>query len=128
MKSLLFTLITFVAFSALFFGIALASVPDGTLLHLPVSLLAGTQFKDFQVPGLVLMLLVGGVNIMAVFYNIQRATQRYNWPLLGGMVAFGWALFHLLYVPYFIWLSVLYLVVSIMIVLIALQLKGKILV
>jgi hypothetical protein len=128
MKSLLFTLISFVAFSALFIGIALASVPDGTLLHVPVSLLTNAGFKDFQIPGLVLMLLVGGVNMLAVFYNIQRSAYRYNWALLGGVITLGWALFHLLYVPYYIWLSLLYLIVSVLIVLIAFQLKGKALV
>ncbi len=40
-------------------GVALMARPDGAILHMPLSLLAGSPFNDYGVPGLALTVFVG---------------------------------------------------------------------
>ena len=69
MKTVLFVLVSFLAVTALLSGIMLISNPDGKIMNLSVSLLEGTPFKDFTIPGVLLAVLVGGTNLLAVFFN-----------------------------------------------------------
>ncbi len=128
MKSLLFLLVSFIAVSALLFGILMVSVPDGSILNLPINILQGSTFKDFQIPGLVLLLIIGGINIMAIFYNLQRAPSRYNWSMLGGFLVIGWIAFQIVFIKSVVWFNSIYLVAGVLIILISIQLKGKLLV
>ncbi len=125
MKSLLFLLISFIALSAMLFGILMVSVPDGSILNLPISILKGSSFKDFQIPGLLLLLVIGGVNFIAIFYNLQRAPSRYNWSLLSGFLVIGWILFQIIFINSTLWFNSIYLIAAVLIILMSIQLKGK---
>ena len=125
MKTILFLLISFIAITALLSGILMISNPDGSILNLPLSLLNGTPFKDFTMPGILLAVIVGGINLLAVFFNLKRQTNRYNWALAGGLVIFGWIIIQMILIGAFHWLHILYLIIGILIILISYQLKGK---
>src|SRR6202043_944297 len=56
----------FLGIGALFGGIQFILAPDGHLLGVPLSMLAGTPFHSFLVPGLLLFTFVGLAPIMAV--------------------------------------------------------------
>ena len=125
MKSLLFILVSFVAVTATLSGLFMISNPDGGVMNLPLSLLVGTPFKDFLIPGILLSTIVGGVNLLAVFYNIQRHVNRYNWAMAGGIIISGWIVVQMILIQAAHWLHFLYLGIGILIVLLAYQLKGK---
>ena len=125
MKSLLFILVSFVAVTATLSGLIMISNPDGGVMNLPLSLLDGTPFKDFLIPGILLSIIVGGVNLLAVFYNIQRHVNRYNWAMAGGIMISGWIVVQMILIQAAHWLHFLYLGIGILIVLLAYQLKGK---
>ena len=125
MKSLLFILVSFVAVTATLSGLIMISNPDGGVMNLPLSLLDGTPFKDFLIPGILLSTIVGGVNLLAVFYNIQRHVNRYNWAMAGGIMISGWIVVQMILIQAAHWLHFLYLGIGILIVLLAYQLKGK---
>jgi hypothetical protein len=55
----------FAALGALFGGGALVLAPDGSLMGMPLSMLAGSPFATFFVPGLLLLVVVGGCNTAA---------------------------------------------------------------
>ena len=55
----LMALLLFQAFSAIFGGAALVISPRGELLHMPLGMLENTPFKDYFVPGLILLFLLG---------------------------------------------------------------------
>ena len=101
------------------------SNPDGGILNLPISLLDGTPFKDFLIPGILLTTIVGGVNLLAVFYNMQRHVNRYNWAIAGGILISGWIVVQMILIHAARWLHFLYLGIGILIILLAYQLKGK---
>ena len=90
MKTLLFILVSFIAVTSTLSGLLMISNPDGGIMNLPLSLLDGTPFKDFLIPGILLTTIVGGVNLLAVFYNMQRHINRYNWAMAGGIMMSGW--------------------------------------
>ena len=125
MKTVLFVLVSFLAVTALLSGIMLISNPDGKIMNLSVSLLEGTPFKDFTIPGVLLALLVGGTNLLAVFFNLKRQAGRYNWALAGGIFITGWIIGQLILIGASHWLQAFYLVIGILVILISYQLKGK---
>ena len=125
MKTILFILVSFIALTATFSGILMITNPDGGILNLPLSLLDGTPFKNFLIPGIILTIVVGGVNLLAVFYNIQRHANRYNWAMAGGIVVCGWIFAQMILIHAVHWLHFLYLGIGMLIILLTYQLKGK---
>lgn len=124
MKLLLFLLTAFVALTAILSGALLVSHPDGSLLNLSVDLLKATPFKNFLVPGILLTVVIGAVNLVAVILNMQRHPLRYDWAIAGAIVTICWILFQM-FLSLTHWLHFGYLIIGIVMILLAWQLKGK---
>jgi hypothetical protein len=125
MRTILFILVSFIAVTATLSGLLMISNPGGQIMNLPLGLLKTTPFKDYLIPGILLTVLVGGVNLLAVFYNLQRSPNRYNWAMAGGILIVGWIVVQVILISSLHWLHFIYLIVGVAIVLIAYQLKGK---
>jgi len=125
MRTILFILVSFIGLTATLSGLIMISNPDGGILNLSLSLLEKTPFKNFLVPGILLTVIVGGINMIAVFYNIQRHPKRYNWAMAGGVVITGWIIVQMIMLGAVHWLHILYLIIGILIILISYQLEGK---
>jgi hypothetical protein len=125
MKTVLFLMISFIGITSALSGLLLISNPDGSIMNLPPSLLNGTPFKNFMVPGIILTAAVGGVNLVAVVNNIQRSSNRYNWAIAGGVMICGWIIVQMILIKAAHWLHFLYLGTGLLIILVAYQLKGK---
>jgi hypothetical protein len=125
MKSLLVILISFISFTAILSGVLMISNPDGGISKLSLSLLEGTPFKNFLIPGILLAIIVGGINLLAVFHNIKHQPTRYNWALAGGITISGWIIGQMIVIHSVHWLHILYLGIGILIILLSYQLKGK---
>ncbi len=125
MKTLLFILISFLALTSFISGLLILSHPDGSSLTLRLDMLKDTPFHNFLVPGLVLTILVGGTNLIAVVYNIKRLPNRYNWAIAGGVMIICFILTQIILIKATSWLQFLYLGIGFLVILIAYQLKGK---
>lgn len=125
MKTILFVLICVVGLTTTVSGLLMISEPDGSTLGLSLSLLDTTPFRSFLIPGITLAFLVGGVNLVAVFLNIQRNVNRYNWAIAGGVMITGWIITQIILIQTIHWLHFLYLGIGVLIILLAYQLKGK---
>lgn len=115
MKSLL---VIYISFTAILSGFLMISNPDGGILKLSLSLLEGTPFKNFMIPGILLAIIVGGIILLAVLHNIKHQPNRFNWALAGGITISG--VIHSVH-----WLHILYPGIGILIILFDYQLKGK---
>jgi hypothetical protein len=115
----------FTAFTSTISGVLMIGKPDGSLLQLPLSMLQETPFPNFLVPGILLTTLVGGVNLVAVYFNIQRLPARYSWAMAGGCMICGWIIVQVLLINSIHWLHAIYFCIGLMIVLTAYELKGK---
>jgi hypothetical protein len=125
MKTLLFILISFTAITAIISGLLMITNPNGEVMNLSLNLLHQTPFKDFMLPGIILTVFVGGVNLLAVFNNIQRNVNRYNWSIAGGVMVSVWIVVQMILIETVHWLHFLYLGIGVFIILLAYQLKGK---
>ena len=59
-------------------GACLMLAPDGSILHMPVSIMRGILFKDFLIPGILLFTFVG-LFPTAVAYSLY-ARPAWRWP------------------------------------------------
>jgi hypothetical protein len=125
MKTFLFILISFIAVTSTLSGLTMINDPNGRILGLSPDLLEGTPFKDYLVPGLLLTTVVGGINIIAVYTNLTRSTNRYNWSIAGGVIITGWIIAQMILIHSIHWLHFIYFSAGTFIALIAYQLKGK---
>ncbi len=80
----------FLGIGALFGGIQFILAPDGHLLGMPLSVLAGTPFHSFRVPGLLLFTFVGiGPMVAAAITARRRAIGPFA-ALAVGVTLMGW--------------------------------------
>lgn len=125
MKSLLFILVSLIAITAGLSGLLMISRPDGSILNLPIDLLASTPFRSYLIPGILLTTVVGGLNLLAVFFNMQRHPGRYNWAIAGGLAVSLWILLQFIFIGAAHWLHFVCLGTGVLVIFIAYQLKGK---
>jgi len=125
MKTVLFMLLSFIAVTSMLSGLLMIINPDGSIMNLSLRLLDDTPFKNFRLPGILLLVIVGGVNMIAVFTNMQHSTNRYNWAMAGGTMICGWIIAQMMLIGALHWLHFIYLGIGLLIILIAYQLKGK---
>src|SRR4030081_1251381 len=80
----------FLGIGALFGGIQFILAPDGHLLGTPLSLLAGTPFHSFLVPGLLLFTFVGVAPIVAAALTARRPAIGPLAAVAVGLILMGW--------------------------------------
>jgi len=65
-------------------GLTLAFSPDGSAARLPLSLLEGTGFSSYLVPGLLLAFVVGGLNLVAATQTLRKSPSSTLLSALAG--------------------------------------------
>ncbi len=80
----------FLGLGAVFGGGALILAPDGHLLGIPTTLLEGSPFTSFLMPGIVLFSLVGLAPLMAAAITIRRQTLAPLAAVAVGVTLIGW--------------------------------------
>jgi hypothetical protein len=75
---LLIVLQFLLGFGAFVSGGLLVAVPDGSLIHMPLSMLQYSPFSSFLIPGLILSLLLG-LYPMVIAYALWRQ-PAWRWP------------------------------------------------
>lgn len=118
-RALLATLCLFAGLTAIWGGAELVYRPDGSLIDLPLALLAHTPFRDFLVPGLLLALVVGGINTLAGVLVLLRHPRADAEAIVSGSVLAGWIVIEVLLLRGVHWLHGVYLALGIAIVAVA---------
>jgi hypothetical protein len=80
----------FLGIGALFGGIQFILAPDGHLLGVPLSMLAGTSFHSFLVPGLLLFTFVGVGPMVAAAITARQQAIGPLAALAVGVTLMGW--------------------------------------
>lgn len=124
MKLLLFLLEGFTALAFSLFGVIMISYPDGSVINLPSDVLAGSAFKNYLVPGIVLT-LNGAVYIFSLLYHMEPTGVRYNWAIAGGVLTVVLSLAAITFLQTFFLSEWIGLLVGVAIILSAAYLKGK---
>ena len=80
----------FLGLGALFGGGALVLAPDGHLLGMPTTLLAGSPFPSFLVPGIILFTCVGLAPLLAAAITVRRHAFAPLAAVAVGLMLIGW--------------------------------------
>jgi hypothetical protein len=80
--TMLFVLIAFQGLSGILGGAFLVLDPSGDLLQMPVSMLANSPFRDFFIPGLILLIVLG-ISPLAVLYGLWK---KDHWAWFGSLL------------------------------------------
>jgi len=80
----------FLGIGALFGGGLLILAPDGRLLGMPTTLLSGTPFRSFLVPGLCLFVFVGIAPLVAAAMILRRQAIAPLAAVAVGLTLVGW--------------------------------------
>ena len=74
---MLLAMVLFQGLGAIGGGLVLMIRPDGSLIHMPVSILSGSVFTSFLIPGLVLFLVLGVFPICTFFMLLFEPQWRF---------------------------------------------------
>jgi hypothetical protein len=80
----------FVGLGALFGGGALLLAPDGHLLGMPTTLLAGSPFSSYLVPGMILFTVIGLGPLVAAALTLRRHEFAPIAAIAVGLALIGW--------------------------------------
>ena len=125
MKFILLTFTSFVAITALISGALMIYWPDGHVFQLSLSLLSRSPFSNFFIPGLVLLVLVGGSNGLAAIALLTNRKYAADSAMVAGISICGWMLVQLWITGLLFWLQLVYLAIGFGVLLLAFQLKRK---
>lgn len=125
MSKLIMILTGFVAITAIPCGLMMMIKPDGSLIQLDINLINQTFLKNFFVPGLVLTLFAGGVNLIAFIKLWKNDLKCLFWAGAGGIMIILFEIVQISVIKTFYWLQLVYLLCGFFTLLMALQLKHK---
>lgn len=125
MKTLLLIILLFVGITAAVSGVLLIVAPKGGIISLPLDILSDSPFNSFIIPGIILAVLVGGMNLLAVLFNFKKHPRRYDWAMAGGVMITGWIVGQMILIKTINWFHIVYILCGMLTILIAYQLKGK---
>jgi len=120
-RRVLFSVLAFMALQAIGGGAYGLAGAEGV----PVEWLAGSPFRDYVVPSVILIVVVGGslsIAAMAVFAQWRRAPML---AALAGVIMLGWIATQVAIIGYVSWMQPAVALVSVVIVALALVPKGS---
>jgi hypothetical protein len=71
-------------------GVGFILRPDGSMVGMPLTVLAGTPFPDFRIPGAFLAVAVGGSTLASAVLVARRHRLASSVAFLAGAVVVGW--------------------------------------
>jgi hypothetical protein len=125
MRILLIILTALMATISTLSGLLMINDPSGSMLHLNTALLEESPFDNFFIPGLLLAAIVGGSSFSAVYAQIARSGNRYNWTIAAGVMVMAWLIAQSILIQAVHWLHIIFFGIGMLIILLAWQLKGK---
>ena len=121
--SLLIVLLIFLGLGALFGGGALILSPSGELLKMPLSLLKGSPFPNYLIPGIILFIVLGVTPILTsagmvtkkeyriaeqlnIFHDMQ---WQWSFCIYVAMALIGWISLEMLFINAVHWIHIVYI-------------------
>lgn len=97
-RKLSITLLIFTAINAIIAGTLFIIDPSGSKIGMSVDYLKFSPFKSFLIPGIILFLVNGILNIFAAFSVIKNRSYSNNLIVIQGILLCGWIFVQILMV------------------------------
>jgi hypothetical protein len=114
-KIVLLVFLGFVASTSIFSGLAICLNPDGSSLQLDPALLRHTVFHNFLIPGLILLIIVGGSSLAGALSIVFDHSSSQLWVLAAGIIMVGWIAGQVVLIRTYHALQLVYLITGILI-------------
>jgi len=103
LKGLLFFLLGFLSLGAFYGGLVFIIKPDGSVYDIPTDILQNSLFKNFLVPGIILLVTFGLLPIYVIYALIKQPENKFLQKL------------NLLYDHHFAWTFAIYIGIALII-------------
>ena len=104
---------TFIGLGALGGGFMLVRDPSGSALELPMSLLEGSPFPDFLIPGMFLLAVNGVGSMIGAGLSFTRRRYAQEIAIVLGAILVAWIVIQVVIISSFHWFHVLYFILGI---------------
>lgn len=103
----------FIGLGALGGGFMLVKDPSGSELGLPISLLEGSLFPDFLIPGIFLLAVNGIGSLIGAGLSFTGRRYAQEIAIFLGAILVAWILIQVVIISSFNWLHVLYFILGV---------------
>jgi len=103
----------FIGLGALGGGFMLVRDPSGSALELPISLLEGSPFPDFLIPGIFLLAVNGVGSMIGAGLSFTRRQYAQEIAIVLGAILVAWIVIQVVIISSFHWLHVLYFILGV---------------
>ena len=103
----------FIGLGALGGGFMLVRDPSGSALELPMSLLEGSPFPDFLIPGMFLFAVNGVGSMIGAGLSFTRRRYAQEIAIVLGAILVAWIVIQIVIISSFHWLHVLYFILGV---------------
>ena len=103
----------FIGLGALGGGFMLVRDPSGSALELPMSLLEGSPFPDFLIPGLFLLAVNGVGSMIGAGLSFARRRYAQEIAIVLGAILVAWIVIQVVIICSVHWLHVLYFILGV---------------
>lgn len=106
-RNILIFLLGFLAVGAAGGGIVLILSPSGDMIKMPVSIIAGSPFTSFLIPGIILFLVLGIAPVILIYALVKKPEWRFA-GVLNFFPDMHWAWSYCIYIAFglIIWIQV----------------------
>ena len=103
----------FIGLGALAGGFGLVRDPSGSALGVPLSLLEGSPFPDFLIPGIFLLAVNGVGSMIGAGLSFTRRRYAQEIAIVLGAILVAWIVIQVVIIRSFSWLHVLYFILGV---------------
>lgn len=103
----------FIGLGALGGGFMLVRDPSGSALGVPLTLLEGSPFPDFLIPGIFLLAVNGIGSMIGAGLSFSRRRYAQEIAIVLGAILVAWIVIQVVIISSFSWLHVLYFILGV---------------
>ena len=103
----------FIGIGAMGGGFMLVKDPSGSALGVPLSLLEGSPFPNFLIPGIFLLAVIGVGSMIGAGLSFTRRRYAQEIAIVLGAILIAWILIQVVIIKSFSWLHILYFILGV---------------